>query len=84
MNSVSINRLKVAYLPRVAVSGSSPTNDNDAPTTSQYVHATDNPPSSLTDELQRDDVQRTDEPFIFTRRGRQVRRPVRFRDKIDS
>ena len=80
VNSVSIDRLKVAHLPRVAVSGSSPPNDDDVPTTSQYVHATDNPPSSLTDELQRDDVQRTDEPLIFTRRGRQVIRPVRFCD----
>ena len=44
---------------------------------SKYVHATGNPPSSLTDELQRDDVQRTDEPFIFTPRGRQVRRPAK-------
>ena len=80
VNSVSIDRLKVAYLPRVAVSGCSPPNDDDVFTTSQYVHSTDNPPSSLTDELQRDDVQRTDKPVIFTRRGRQVRRPVRFRD----
>ena len=46
VNSVSIDRLKVVHLPRVAVSGSSPTNDDDAPTTSQYVHATDNPSSS--------------------------------------
>ena len=80
VNSVSINRLKVAHLPRVAVSGCSPPNDDDVPTTSQYVHSTDNPPSSLTDELQRDHVQRTDESLIFTRRRRQVRRPVRFRD----
>ena len=36
VNSVSIDRLKVAHLPRVAVSGSSPTNDDDVPT----VHAT--------------------------------------------
>ena len=66
VNSVSIDRLKVAHLLRAAVPGSSPTYDDDAPTTSQYVHATNNPPSSLTDGLQRDDVQRTDEPFIFT------------------
>ena len=49
VNSVSIDRLKIAHLPRVAVSGSSPTNNDDVPTTSQYAHATDNPPSSLTD-----------------------------------
>ena len=66
VNSVSIDRLKVAHLLRVAVPGSSPTYDDDAPTTSQYVDATNNPLSSLIDELQRDDVQRTDEPFIFT------------------
>ena len=70
-NSVSIDRLKVAHLPIVTSNSSNNCSDS--------LSSADSPTEPLSTQLKNDVDHEPDEPLVFTRRGRQVRCPIRFR-----